>query len=87
MFPYATNTTRTMDLDHCDPYVPPDQGGPPGQTGVGKLGPMTRRHLRVRTHSRWQLQQPYPDIYLWRSPHGRYYLVDHTGTRKLPKSA
>jgi hypothetical protein len=23
---------------------------------------------------------PEPGLYLWRSPHGRRYLVDHTGT-------
>ncbi len=58
-------------------------GGPPGQTGIGKLGPLTRRHHRIKTHSRWQVKQPFPGIYLWRSPHGRYWLVDHTGTHRL----
>ncbi len=83
VFPYASNTSRRMDLDHTIPYLDPDDGGPPGQTGIGKLGPMTRRHHRIRTHSRWQVKQPFPGIYLWRSPHGRYWLVDHTGTRRL----
>jgi hypothetical protein len=27
------------------------------------------------------VKQPYAGIYIWRDPHGRYYLVDHTGTR------
>ena len=31
-FPYATSTSRTGDLDHTTPYLPPDDGGPPGQT-------------------------------------------------------
>ena len=35
------------------------------------------------THGRWQLQQPFPGIYLWQSPHGSIFLVDHTGTRQL----
>nr|MBA2774676.1 hypothetical protein [Nocardioidaceae bacterium] len=87
VFPYATNTSRQMDVDHTDPYVSPDDGGPPGQTGVGNLGPMTRRHHRIKTHGRWRVQQPYPGIYVWRSPHGRYYLVDHTGTHQPPRSA
>ncbi len=26
--------------------------------------------------------QPFPGILIWRDPHGRIYLVDHTGTRK-----
>lgn len=87
VFPYATSTRRGIDLDHTDRYVPPDDGGPPDQTRLGNLGPLTRRHHRIKTHSRWHLQQPYPGIYLWRSPHGRYYLVDHTGTHKLPRTA
>ncbi len=58
-------------------------GGPPGQTGIGELGPLTRHHHRIKTHSRWQVKQPFPGIYLWRSPHGRYWLVDHTGTRRV----
>ena len=36
-FPYATSTSRTGDLDHTTPYRPPDEGGPPGQTGIGNL--------------------------------------------------
>ncbi len=108
VFPFASNTSREMDLDHTIPYIPMvstsstngtasvptsstggssstngSGGGPPGQTGIGKLGPLTRRHHRIKTHSRWQVKQPFPGIYLWRSPHGRYWLVDHTGTRRL----
>ncbi len=82
-FPYASCLSRKMDLDHTIPYVHPDEGGPPGQTGIGKLGPLTRRHHRIRTHGKWQVKQPFPGIYLWRSPHGRYWLVDHTGTHRL----
>jgi hypothetical protein len=36
---------------------------------------------RVRHRS---VQQPFPGIYVWRDPHGAFYLVDHTGTRRLP---
>ena len=60
--------------------------GPPGQTRIGNLGPMTRFHHRIKTHTGWQLKQPFPGIYIWRSPHGRTYLVDHTGTRRLSSS-
>ncbi len=45
---------------------------------------MTRRHHRIKTHARWQVQQPFPGIFVWCDPHGAYYLVDHTGTRRLP---
>ncbi|MGH3813715.1 MAG: hypothetical protein ACRDUV_14890 [Pseudonocardiaceae bacterium] len=44
---------------------------------------MTTFHHRIKTHSPWQVKQPFPGIYLWRDPHGRTYLVDHTGTRTL----
>jgi hypothetical protein len=29
---------------------------------------------------------PEPGIYLWRSPQGRRYLVDHTGTTALQRT-
>jgi hypothetical protein len=45
---------------------------------------MTTSHHRIKTHTAWQVQQPFPGIYVWRDPHGAVYLVDHTGTRRLP---
>ncbi len=84
-FPYATSTRRTGDIDHTIAFVKPDEGGPPGQTGLGKLGPITRFHHRVKTHGDWQVAQPFTGVFVWRTPHGRYLLVDHTGThRALP---
>jgi hypothetical protein len=50
VFPYANGVSRRMELDHTVPYRPPDEGGPPGQTRPGNLGPMTRRHHRIKTH-------------------------------------
>jgi hypothetical protein len=79
-FPYASNLSRRMQVDHTVPY---DQGG---VSGVGNYGPMTTRHHRIKTHGGWQVQQPFAGIYLWRDPHGAHYLVDHTGTRRLPKT-
>ena len=69
-----------MDIDHTIPY---DPGGPPGQTAIGNLAPMTRFHHRIKTHGRWKLTQPFPGIHLWQTPHGRHLLVDHTGTTLL----
>ena len=79
-FPFATSTRRSGDIDHTIAFVKPDEGGPPGQTGLGKLGLMTRFHHRVKTHGRWQVAQPFTGVFVWRTPHGRYLLVDHTGT-------
>ncbi len=85
-FPYATSTRRSGDIDHTIAFVKPDTGGPPGQTGLGKLGPITRFHHRVETHGDWQVVQPFTGVFVWRTPHGRYLLVDHTGTHR-PASA
>ena len=71
-----------------DIVTAPDQQGPPGgQTRIGNLNKLTRRHHRLKTHGGWQLAQPFPGIWIWRSPHGRHYLVDHTGTTQLGKTA
>ncbi len=32
VFPWCGRDARLTDLDHIIPYVPPDEGGPPGQT-------------------------------------------------------
>jgi hypothetical protein len=67
-FPYATTTGR-LELDHTKAYRPPARGGPPGQTGIHGLGPLIRFEHRVKTHGRWQVRQPEPGVWLWRSPH------------------
>jgi hypothetical protein len=84
-FPFATSVSRRTDIDHTAPYVPMDRGGPPGQTAMGNLAKLTRRHHRLKTHGRWQVKQPFPGVLIWRSPRGRMFLVDHTGTRRLPR--
>ena len=83
VFPYAAAVSRLIDLDHTIPYLSPDQGGPPGQTRIGNLGPHTRYHHRLKTHGGWQVRQPEPGTWLWRSPHHRIYLVNATGTHPL----
>jgi hypothetical protein len=76
-FPFASSLSRKQQVDHTVPY---DEGG---ESGIGNYGPMTRTHHRIKTHcDGWQVQQPFPGIYVWRDPHGGIYLVDHTGTRK-----
>jgi hypothetical protein len=81
-FPFATCTSRKMQVDHTVPYDH-TKGPGSGQSRVGNYGPMTTTHHRIKTHGRWQVQQPFPGIYVWRDPHGAYYLVDHTGTRRI----
>ncbi len=81
-FPYAAGVQR-MDLDHTKSYIPLARGGPPGQTGVHGLGPLSRLEHRIKTHSRWRVRQPEPGVWIWRSPHRNYYLVTNAGTHNL----
>ena len=87
VFPYATNTSRRKEADHSDPYVDPGDGGPPGQTRLDNLAPMVTFHHRIKTHSRWQVRQVFNGVFVWRSPHGRCYLVDSTGTHPANTTA
>lgn len=82
-FPWCNNLSRHKDMDHIVPFVPPDDGGPPGQTAAHLLGSPCRRHHRYKTHGGWSYTMPEPGLYLWRSPMGQRYLVDHTGSTSL----
>lgn len=69
-----------MDFDHAIPY---DDTGPPGQTGPHNSGPLRRRHHRWKTHGGYSSRVVGPGRLLWRTPHGKHFLVDHTGTDGL----
>lgn len=84
VFPYASSTSRSMEIDHTRPWKP---DAPRGQSRIGNYGPMTRLHHRIKTFGGWQARQPFPGIHLWRDPHGATYLVDNTGTRRLAGAA
>jgi len=93
VFPHCTRTSTRTDLDHIDEYVPPDRGGPPGQTSTQNLAPLCRRHHRAKTHPSpvsassttiaWDYQQLTPTTWLWTSPHGLRFLVHPDGTTTL----
>ena len=78
LFPWCGRQGR-YDLDHTESY---DPDGPPGQTNTANLGRLCRFHHRVKTHSEWSYRRRGPTSVEWTSPHGRVYLVDHTGTRE-----
>lgn len=78
-FPFASCLSDTMQVDHTIAWR---QHGP---SAIGNYGPMTTFHHRLKTHAGWQVRQPFAGVYLWRDPHGQTYLVDHTGTRALPR--
>ncbi len=84
--PWGTNRSRRKDMEHLQPYRPPDHGGPPGQTSMDNLAPLSRFPHRAKTHGHWSIRQPQPGVYEWRSPHGHTYRVDHHGTHPLGKT-
>ncbi len=79
-WPYATSTSRRVDYDHPTPY---DDTGPPGQTGTHNSGPLGRRHHRWKTHGGYRSRQCGPGRYVWLTPLGLGFLVDHRGTRRI----
>lgn len=83
VFPWGGRTGASTQIDHTTPWRAPCDGGPPGQTGIGNLGPLSTFHHRVKTHGDWQVEQPFPGVFLWRDPGGQIYLVDASGTRAL----
>ena len=84
IFPFAANTTRKKHIDHTTAWTPERAAAGEKLSRIGNYGPMIVLHHRIKTHGRWQVEQPFPGIYLWRDPYGATYLVDHTGTRRLP---
>jgi hypothetical protein len=83
VFPWCQRPARCCDLDHIEPYIPIDQGGPPGQTNTRNLAPLCRLHHRMKTHGGWTYSMLDLGEYLWRSPHGHTWHRDHTGTTDL----
>jgi hypothetical protein len=79
-FPYCETSSRHRQCDHTINW-------PDGPSGVGNLSIPDPGHHRVKTHSLWQVRQPFPNIFIWKDPHGRFYLVDHHGTHTLPRQA
>lgn len=80
VFPHSTRSSRHLDQDHTVPF---DPLGPLGQTRPDNLGPLGRREHRAKTHGGWQVDQPSPGVYLWRSPLGYRYLVTPSATLPL----
>jgi hypothetical protein len=89
-FPYSSNTTRAVDIDHTEPYRPASDETTPGTAAerdwlsrLENYAPLGRFHHRLKTHGHWTVRQPFSGILVWRDPHGQVYLVDHTGTHRV----
>jgi hypothetical protein len=70
VFPGCRRRSRRCDLDHVEPYLPPDRVGPPGQTHPLNLAPLCRRHHRAKTHARWRYHRRPDGSYRWTTPTG-----------------
>ncbi|WP_436701680.1 DUF222 domain-containing protein [Nocardioides sp. BYT-33-1] len=80
-FPHCTRPARACDLDHARPY---SEGG---VTCPCNEVPLCRRHHRAKTHSTWRYDIPTPATYVWTSPNGHRFRVDHRGTHPLRTDA
>ncbi len=80
VFPYSGATSARMDLDHTNPYR---WDGATGQTGPSNLAPLARGEHNAKTHGRWTVRSPHPGVFLWRSPHGHWFLCTNQGTQPL----
>ena len=83
VYPWSQSVGPAADLDHTTAYLPLEKGGPPGQTGVGTLGPLARREHRHKTFGHLKVRQPVPGVYVWRSRYGWVWLVTNSGTHSL----
>ncbi|WP_427895781.1 HNH endonuclease signature motif containing protein [Kribbella sp. GL6] len=82
MFPYGgAEATNRMDQDHIRPY---DRTGPPGQTSLDNLIPLTRLHHRAKTFGGWSNRRLPSGAIEWTTRHGFRFLVDRLGTHPLP---
>jgi len=68
-FPGCPRSAEDCDVDH---EVPWDDGG---GTDRVNLGPLCRRHHRLKTHGGWRLRRSPDASVTWISPHGKRYVV------------
>ncbi|WP_180934180.1 HNH endonuclease signature motif containing protein [Nocardioides ungokensis] len=83
VFPWCHHDARTADLDHIDPYIPIDEGGPPGQT-IRATSPLVPATSPRQDQPTMALPTPTRQHLPVARPHGRSYLVTPHGTLELP---
>jgi hypothetical protein len=79
MFPYGTQPSSHLDLDHTEPYDHRSIA-PGGQTRISNLAPITRKPHRAKTARAWQLTQYDGGWLEWTSPAGYHYATGPYGT-------
>lgn len=70
VFPGCRRSAESADLDHTRAW---HVGG---GTSEGNLGPLCRRHHRMKNERSWSLDQPSPGHFRWTSPRGKTYPVE-----------
>jgi hypothetical protein len=74
--PACSVPAGACDLDHTrDYHREPDDGGPPGTTSHDNLGPLCRRHHRMKSEAGFRLRQTEPGQFEWLTPTGHRYAV------------
>ena len=84
VYPRCGRSSVVCDLDHLDPYVPMDEGGPPGQTRPANLAPLCRRHHRAKTFGHFSYRRLDDGSYAWTLPTGATVTTDPPGRRPRP---
>ncbi|MCR1786444.1 HNH endonuclease [Nocardioides carbamazepini] len=76
-FPHCSRPAQRCDIDHARPY------GQGGLTCPCNEVALCRRHHRAKTHSAWVYDIVMPGSYVWTSPAGFRFRVDHHGTHPI----
>ncbi len=84
VYPRCGRPSRACDLDHTDAYVPPSEGGPPGQTRPANLAPLCRRHHRAKTFGHFAYRRLPDGSYEWTLPSATIVTTDPPGRRPRP---
>lgn len=85
-FPYGTQPSRHLDLDHTEPYLH-GPAAPPGQTRIDNLAPVARKAHRAKTARSWQVTQYDGGWLEWTSPAGYHYATGPFGTLRQVRPA
>jgi Domain of unknown function (DUF222) len=65
----CSRPARSCEIDHTIAY-------PDGPTADWNLGPFCGRQHLFKTHGGWQVSQPSPGYFVWRTPTGHTYTKD-----------
>ena len=87
VYPACRRAAESCDLDHIVGYVPPDEGGPPGQTSADGLAPLCRRHHRAKTFGAFSYRRLGDGSYEWTLPTGTRVRSDPVTPRPRPRAA